>query len=143
MATSSIISKPERVGLRGALLALVVSLLAPSADAAPALAEGGAVEAARVVDGATLLLKDERLLRLVDIDVPARGPRALEAKEALAALIEGQALSVKFAGAATDRQGRVLAELMPASAGCRASSCVAAWRASPAPSTIASASPRC
>ena len=97
--------------MRRALAALIVALVARSAHAAPAFTEGGAVEAARVVDGATLLLKDERVLRLVDIDVPSRGTRAAEAKEALAALIEGQALSVKFAGTATDRQGRVLAEL--------------------------------
>ena len=97
--------------MRRALAALIVALVARSAHAAPAFTEGGAVEAARVVDGATLLLKDERVLRLVDIDVPSRGARAAEAKEALAALIERQALSVKFAGTATDRQGRVLAEL--------------------------------
>jgi len=88
--------------MRRALAALIVALVARSAHAAPAFTEGGAVEAARVVDGATLLLKDERVLRLVDIDVPSRGARAAEAKEALAALIERQALSVKFAGTATD-----------------------------------------
>jgi len=97
--------------MRRVLLALTVALAAPSARAAPAFTDGGAVEAARIVDGATLVLKDERVLRLVDIDVPSRGARAVAAKEALAALIEGQALSVKFAGNATDRQGRMLAEL--------------------------------
>ena len=51
------------------------------------------------------------MLRLVDIDVPTRGALAAPAKAALAALIEGHALSVKFAGDATDRQGRMLAEL--------------------------------
>lgn len=111
MAISSIISKPERAALRRVFAALIVSLLASSAHAAPAFTEGGPVEVVRVVDGATLLLKDERLLRLVDIDVPLRGAHAAGAKEALAALIDGQALSVKFAGNATDRQGRVLAEL--------------------------------
>ena len=111
MATSSIISKPERAALRRAFLALIVSLVTSSAYAAPAFTNGGAVEVARVIDGATLLLKDERMLRLVDIDVPSRGARAAAAKEALAALIDGQALSVKFAGNPSDRQGRVLAEL--------------------------------
>ena len=111
MAPSSIISKPERAASRGVFLALIVSLLAPSAHGAPAFTDGGAVEVARIVDGTTLLLKDERVLRLVDIDVPSRGARAAEAKEALAALIDGQALSVKFADNAGDRQGRVLAEL--------------------------------
>lgn len=97
--------------MRRVLLALIVSLVAASARAEPAFTAGGAVEVARVVDGATLLLKDERVLRLVDIDVPSRGALAAQAKEALAALIDGQALSVKFAGNAIDRQGRVLAEL--------------------------------
>jgi endonuclease YncB( thermonuclease family) len=97
--------------MRRALLALAFVLSAISARAEPAFTGGGAVEMARVVDGATLLLKDERVLRLVDIDVPSRGAFAAKAKEALAALIDGQALSVKFAGNATDRQGRLLAEL--------------------------------
>ncbi len=97
--------------MRRALLALIVSLIATSAQAEPAFTEGGAIEVARVVDGATLVLKDERVLRLVDIDEPSRGAFAAKAKEALAALIDGQALSVKFAGNAIDRQGRVLAEL--------------------------------
>jgi micrococcal nuclease len=111
MAASSIISKPEPAAMRRALLALIVSLIATSAQAEPAFTEGGAIEVARVVDGATLVLKDERVLRLVDIDEPSRGAFAAKAKEALAALIDGQALSVKFAGNAIDRQGRVLAEL--------------------------------
>jgi endonuclease YncB( thermonuclease family) len=97
--------------MRRAFLALIVSLIAVSAHAAPVFTDGGTVEAARVVDGATLMLKDERVLRLVDIDVPARGALAGQAKDTLAVLIDGQALSVKFAGNATDRQGRILAEL--------------------------------
>ena len=111
MAASSIISKRDRAAWRRALPAFIVALAAASAHAAPAFTDGGAVEAARVVDGATLLLKDGRVLRLVDIDVPTRGARAAAAKEALASLIDGQTLSVKFAGTTGDRQGRVLAEL--------------------------------
>lgn len=97
--------------MRRAPLALAFALCALSARAEPAFTDGGAVEAARVVDGATLVLKDERVLRLVDIDVPSCGALAAEAKETLAALIDGQALRVKFAGNAGDRQGRVVAEL--------------------------------
>jgi endonuclease YncB( thermonuclease family) len=97
--------------MRRALLALTVSLIAASAHAAPALTDGGRVEAVRIVDGATLTLKDDRVLRLVDIDVPTRGALAGQAKDTLAALIDGQALTVKFSGNATDRQGRMLAEL--------------------------------
>jgi micrococcal nuclease len=97
--------------MRRALLALIVSLVTASAQAAPAFTDGGPVEVARLIDGATLMLKDERVLRLVDVDVPLRGTLAVQAREALVALIDGQALTVKFAGAATDRQGRILAEL--------------------------------
>lgn len=97
--------------MRRAFLALIVSLIPISAQAAPAFTDGDTVEAARIIDGATLALKDERILRLVDIDVPPRGALAAQAKEALAALIDGQTLSVKFAGNAADRQGRMLGEL--------------------------------
>ncbi|HXE28896.1 MAG TPA: thermonuclease family protein [Stellaceae bacterium] len=97
--------------MRRTLLALIVSLIAASAQAEPAFTDGGAVEVARIVDGATLVLKDERVLRLVDIDVPPRGLLAAKAKEALAEVIDGQALTVKFAGNTTDRHGRMLAEL--------------------------------
>jgi endonuclease YncB( thermonuclease family) len=82
-----------------------------SAYAAPAFTDGGAVDVDRVIDGETLMLKDGRALRLVDIDVPPRGALAAQAKETLAALIDGQTLTVKFAGIATDRQGRMLAAL--------------------------------
>jgi endonuclease YncB( thermonuclease family) len=102
--------------MRRAFLALIVLLVTPSsiaaaAQAIPAFTEGGTVEIARVLDGETLVLKDERVLRLVAIDVPLRGALAAQAKEALAALIAGRSLTVKFAGTAVDRQGRVLAEL--------------------------------
>jgi endonuclease YncB( thermonuclease family) len=97
--------------MRRAFLALFFSLVATSAFAAPAFTEGGTVDVMRIVDGETLMLSDDRVLRLVDIDVPLRGALAAQAKEMLAALIDGQPLSVKFAGSETDRQGRVLAEL--------------------------------
>lgn len=92
-------------------LALPLLLLAPSAWAEPAFTAGDAVEVARITDGATLALKDERLLRLVDIDVPAHGAVAAQARATLAGLIEGQALTVKYAGNPQDRQGRMLGEL--------------------------------
>jgi endonuclease YncB( thermonuclease family) len=102
--------------MRRAFLALILCFIALSAIArsvqpAPVFTDGGTVEVARVVDGETLMLNDERVLRLVDIDVPLRGAIAAQAKEALAALIDGHSLTVRFAGTATDRQGRVLAEL--------------------------------
>jgi endonuclease YncB( thermonuclease family) len=94
----------------GTLAALLV-LFALPVLADPVFTDGGAVEVARVIDGETLALADGRMLRLVDIDVPSRGTVAAQAKAALAALIDGQALALKFAGDAKDRQGRILAEL--------------------------------
>jgi micrococcal nuclease len=98
--------------MRRVFLALIVSLLVPSSGfAAPAFTDGGTVEIARVIDGETLALTDGRTLRLVDIDVPLRGALAAQAKETLTALIDGQTITVKFAGNAIDRQGRMLAFL--------------------------------
>jgi endonuclease YncB( thermonuclease family) len=102
--------------MRPSSLALLVVVLAAPAPrdfawADPAFTDGGAVEVARVIDGETLLLKDQRTLRLVDIDVPARGALAVQAKAALVALIDDQTLTLKFAGNPKDRQDRVLAEL--------------------------------
>jgi micrococcal nuclease len=93
---------------------LLLLLAAPApvrASAAPAFADGPAVEVARIIDGETLALTDERVLRLVDIDVPARGALAAQAKVTLGALLEGQPLAAKFAGNREDRQGRMLAQL--------------------------------
>lgn len=104
--------------MRFALAALLILLAAPAlfgfvsaAAAEPDFSDGGSVDVARVIDGETLSLSDGRILRLVDIDVPERGPAAAQAKAALAAIIEGQALALKFAGNPKDRQGRVVAEL--------------------------------
>ncbi len=97
--------------MRGVLLALFLTLAAASARAEPAFTAGDTIEVVRIVDGATLQLKDQRLFRLVDIDVPARGALAAQARATLAALIEGQALTVKFAGNPQDRHGRLLGEL--------------------------------
>jgi micrococcal nuclease len=97
--------------MRGVLVVAARMLLAASAAADPVFTDGGAVDVARVMDGETLALVDGRTLRLVDIDVPARGAITAEAKAELGALIAGQSLTLKFAGNAKDRQGRVLAEL--------------------------------
>lgn len=91
-------------------LALLLLLAAP-AFADPAFTDGGAVQIAGIIDGETVALADGRTLRLVDIDVPRRDPIAAEAKAALAALIDGRTVALKFAGNPKDRQGRVLGEL--------------------------------
>ena len=97
--------------LRCLLAALLLALFAAPLWAAPDFRDGGPVEAARIIDGESVLLKDERVLRLVDIDVPSRGALAAEAKAALAELLAGRSLTVKFAGSEKDRQGRLLAQL--------------------------------
>ncbi|HVA13669.1 MAG TPA: thermonuclease family protein [Stellaceae bacterium] len=91
--------------------AALLWLLAAPALADPAFTDGGPAEAAKIIDGETLALADGRVLRLVGIDVPARGPLAAQAKSALAALAAGQNLDLKFAGNPRDRHGRVLAQL--------------------------------
>jgi endonuclease YncB( thermonuclease family) len=101
--------------MRPASLALLVVMLATPALADPAFTAGDSadanVEVARIVDAKTLVLKDARTLRLADIDVPPRGAVAAQAKAALAELIDGQTLTLKFAGDPKDRQGRMLVEV--------------------------------
>lgn len=97
--------------MRSVLLAALILLAAPAIASEPAFTDGGVVEIATIVDGETVVLNDGRTLRLVDIDVPPRGAVAAQAKAALATLVAGQPLTLKFAGNAKDRQGRVLAEL--------------------------------
>jgi micrococcal nuclease len=86
-----------------AALLLVVFLGAAAPDFQP----GGAVELRAVIDGSTIALADGRTLRLVGIDTPD----GAQAKAALEKLVAGKALSLRFAGNGTDRNGRVLAAL--------------------------------
>jgi micrococcal nuclease len=101
-------------GARPALAALVI--LAAAATAAgrtpvPDFAPGGAVALGAVSDGDTLALADGRRLRLVSIETPASADLAARAKEALEKLVAGKPLELRYAGSATDRAGRVVAEL--------------------------------
>jgi len=82
----------------------------------PAFTSGGAVELGRVIGGNALVLADGRQLRLAGIETPGttlRGEAALakRATEALAKLVAGVPLEVRYGGAETDRRGRVLAQL--------------------------------
>jgi micrococcal nuclease len=80
-------------------------------------------ESARVAttaDGDTVILADERRVRLAGIDAP-RAPlgmasdaiwrQAEAAKAALAELVQGRIVTLRYGGAASDRYGRVLAQL--------------------------------
>ena len=108
-----------------ALLAAAVLALAgcaPSAPAPPAVATPAGLEAVeRVVDGDTFILANGERVRLLGIDAPElhagrRGhpgpfpePGAVEARAALAAMIEGRRVRLERHG--RDRYGRTLARV--------------------------------
>lgn len=109
------------------LIFWLVPAVASAAAVAPALPEAfvrfGAGEVASVVDGDTVVLGDGREVRLVGIQAPKlplgranfrTWPLADEARDALAALAVGQAVTLHSGGARMDRHGRVLAHLVRA-----------------------------
>ena len=105
--------------LAAGLLILLTAAAAP--DDLPRLGDG---RVASVLSGDTLRLSDGREVRLVGILAPrlARAgpegstipawPLALEARDALARLVDGKAVQLLRAGATQDRYGRVLAQLV-------------------------------
>ena len=70
-----------------------------------------AAHVARVVDGSTLLLDDGETVRLAGIETPA-ARLAAEAREALAALVEGRRVGLALGDAGRDRYGRLRAHLV-------------------------------
>jgi micrococcal nuclease len=92
---------------------------------APAFARGGLVEEGaavvrETVDGDTVILADGREVRLVGLQAPklALGrknfkdwPLAEDSKRAIAALAQGQSVTLRTGGVRQDRHGRVLAHL--------------------------------
>jgi endonuclease YncB( thermonuclease family) len=109
------------------LTALLAAIFAPTcgccraiAQVQPAPACGGDAIArgavSRIIDGRTLVLDDGREVRLAAIEVPplpqgtgTAPPSGAAAKDALAALAEGDEVVLRRADAASDRYGRVLA----------------------------------
>ena len=84
------------------------------------LAEGGGAEVREAVDGDTVILADDRQVRLVGLQAPklALGrknfkdwPLAEESKRAVAAMAQGQRVTLRYEGTRVDRHGRVLAHL--------------------------------
>jgi endonuclease YncB( thermonuclease family) len=67
--------------------------------------------AARIVDGRTFVLDDEREVRLAAIETPATGAPATQAKNALETLLAGKAVVLKGLGADRDRYGRLVAQV--------------------------------
>jgi micrococcal nuclease len=106
-------------GLAWRSLPLLVVLLLPITAPLGAPAEES-VRVAAVIDGDTLVLADERRVRLVGIDAP-RAPlgaapdmiwrQGEAAKAALAELASGRFVTLRYGGAPSDRYGRALAQL--------------------------------
>lgn len=76
----------------------------------PAFTGGEPVESRRVIDGVSLALSDGRTLRLADIEAPSP-PLGRRTTAALERAIAGKTLLLRYAGASSDREGRVVAEL--------------------------------
>ncbi|HET7849518.1 MAG TPA: thermonuclease family protein [Pseudolabrys sp.] len=98
---------------RGWYRAVAAALALPACAAAQEtchLETIGTAKVAGVRDGRTFTLADGRVVRLAGLQVPraARGQvHAQAAKDALAALISGQTITLKRAGSAPDRYGRL------------------------------------
>ena len=98
-----------------AFLIVYLALLAPLAHAA-----GNETATVRyVLDGDTVILTDERHVRLIGINAPELGhdgqpdqPLAAAARDRLRALVEGQSVRLAFEDERRDRYGRWLAHLM-------------------------------
>ena len=108
---------------RAALLTVAWGACA-GAQEAPRLPAGldlvGDAVVRAVIDGDTVVLDDNREVRLVGIQAPklplgrpdfAAWPLSAEARTALAGLVEGQAVRLHVGGRAEDRHGRLLAHL--------------------------------
>jgi len=100
------------VKLRLATVAFAVAAAAANARTTiPDFAPGGPVTLGAVNTGDRLALADGRSLRLASIETPATGELAARAKLALEKLVTGKTLELRYAGNASDREGRVVAAL--------------------------------
>src|SRR5579864_3261493 len=103
--------------LCGALLLLPRGALA--AARLPAFEPGETAAVREVVDGMDLVLEDGRVARLAGIEAPHPGtandrrawPLADKAKAALAALVAGKTVELRYAGNRRDRHGRVVVHI--------------------------------
>jgi micrococcal nuclease len=104
-----------------AFLAISISAgLATSASRSGKLVRGGEARVASVVDGDTVVLEDQRQVRLVGIQSPKlplgrahveKQPFADEAKSALEDLVLNKIVKLSYGGRRMDRHGRALAHL--------------------------------
>jgi endonuclease YncB( thermonuclease family) len=108
-----------------AVPAFALEAAAPPPAAPPGTGDLGTATVARIVDARTLLLDDGRTLHLAGIELPGadlpvppmahrRGDGALDdaALAALGALVAGKPVSLRAAGPAADRHGRLVAHLV-------------------------------
>ena len=103
--------------LCGALLLLPRGAIA--AARLPAFEPGETAAVREVVDGMDLVLEDGRVARLAGIEAPHAAtaenrrawPFADKAKAALAALVAGKTVELRYAGNHRDRHGRLVAHL--------------------------------
>lgn len=104
--------------LAGLACLVTISLAAPSQ--AELVAPSHPVTIIEVIDGDTVILSDQRTVRLVGIQAPklplgrpglVAWPLADVAKAALGVLALGQAVTLSYGGSKSDRYGRVLAHL--------------------------------
>ncbi|MDA0219768.1 MAG: thermonuclease family protein [Proteobacteria bacterium] len=104
-------------------MVLTMFLAVASPTAAPqdlGLAPGEGATVTQVIDGDTVRLADGQEVRLVGIMAPklslgrdwlADQPLAEAARDALAALVDGKAVTLAYGGTRLDRHGRILAHL--------------------------------
>ena len=103
----------------GVMLFLLLAGGAAAADLS-GLRDGGLARVVEVVDGDTVRLADGREVRLVGLQTPKlplgrknfpAWPLAGAARDALAQLIDGREVRLRYGGRETDRHGRALAHL--------------------------------
>lgn len=90
--------------------------IAPARAAEPRMADGGTAIVAEVPDGRTLVLADERGVRLAGLGAVEDGTRpptsfAASAKGALAKLALGHTVRLRLPERPIDRYGRVVAQV--------------------------------
>ena len=102
------------------VIALTVRAESSTAEVPQPLDSGGMARVVEIVDGDTVVLDDDRQVRLVGIQAPklplgrkgfAEWPLAGEAKAALAAMVRGKTVELGYGGRRTDRHRRALAHL--------------------------------
>jgi micrococcal nuclease len=110
----------RRFAVRLLAVLLILPWFPPAGLGQGPLAEGGGAEVREAVDGDTVILADNRQVRLVGLQAPKLGlgrknfkdwPLAEESKRAIAALTLGKRVTLRHGGTRQDRHGRVLAHL--------------------------------